>query len=123
MLAMIDNFLFEIGEASYQRVKESFDFGWSKNERLYNNPIYMKKNGTSHPIDIEGTLILKKVYALDRLVSIAEQKLPVVFVVLAHARVFRVVILNITIDRDILLDNGAEVRKIFSIRMEEFYGN
>ena len=120
---MIGNYKFEMDKTSYQQLKESYSFGWSKKERLYNNPIYMKKNRSSHAVTISGTLILQKVYALDDLVALAEQKAPVTFVTLDHARVFKVIILSITIDKDIFLETGAEVRKKFSMKMEEFYGN
>jgi len=123
MLAMIGDYKFEMDKTSYQQLKESYSFGWSKKERLYNNPLYMKKNKSSHAVTISGTLILQKVYALDDLVALAEQKAPVTFVTLDHARVFKVVILSITIDKDIFLKTGAEVRKKFSMKMEEFYGN
>jgi len=123
MLAMIGNYKFEMNGTSYQNLKESYTFGWSKKERLYNHPIYMKKSKSSHAVDISGTLILKKVYALDALIFIAEQKTPVTFVTIDHARVFKVVILSITIDKDIFLETGAEIRKKFSMKIEEFYGN
>jgi len=123
MLAMIGGYKFDMNETSYQQLKENFSFGWSKKERLYNHPIFMKKNKSSHAVDISGTLILQKVYALDDLVALAEQKAPVTFVTLDHARVFKVIILSITIDKDIFLETGAEVRKKFSLKMEEFYGN
>ena len=123
MLAMIGGYKFDMNETSYQQLKENFSFGWSKKERLYNHPIFMKKNKSSHAVDISGTLILQKVYALDDLVALAEQKAPVTFVTLDHARVFKVIILSITIDKDIFLETGAEVRKKFSMKMEEFYGN
>ena len=123
MLAMIGDYKFEMNKASYQALKESYSFGWSKKERLYNNPIYMKKNKSSHSIEISGILILQKVYTLDPLVAIAKEKTPVTFVTLDHARVFKVVILSITIDRDIFLETGAEIRKKFSMKMERFYGN
>lgn len=120
---MIGNYKFEMDKTSYQQLNERFVFGWSKKERLYNHPIYMKKNKSSHPVDISGTLILKKVYALDALVALGEEKKPVTFVTLDHARVFKVVILSISIDKDIFFETGAEVRKKFSMKMEEFYGN
>ena len=123
MLGMIGSYKFKMDGTSYQQFKERFVFGWSKKERLYNHPIYMKKNKSSHPIDISGTLILKKVYALDALVALGEEKTPVTFVTLDHARVFKVVILSISIDKDIFFETGAEVRKKFSMKMEEFYGN
>lgn len=123
MLAMIGNYKFEMNKTSYQNLKESYSFGWSKKERLYNHPIYMKKNKSSHSVEISGTLILQKVYTLDPLVALAENKTPVTFVTLDHARVFRVVILSINIDKDIFLETGAEIRKKFTMKMERFYGN
>ena len=123
MIGMIGNYKFEMNKTSYQALKESYSFDWNKKERLYNNPIYMKKNKSSHSIEISGTLILQKVYALDPLVAIAEEKTPITFVTLDYARVFRVVILSITIDRDIFLETGSEIRKKFTLKMERFYGN
>lgn len=123
MQGMIGDYVFEMNKNSYQRLKESYSFGWSKKERLYNHPVFMKKNKSSHSIDIEGTLILQKVYELDPLIALAKEKTPVTFVTLDYARVFKVVILSINIDKDIFLETGAEIRKKFSMKMEEFYGN
>jgi phage protein U len=118
-----EEFLFEMNEVSYQRMKEVYTFGWSKKERLNNSPIYMKKGKSSHSIELEGLLVLKKTYALDPLLEMAEQKVPLTFVTLDFARVFRVVIMSISIDKDIFLESGAEVRKKFRMQLEEFYGN
>jgi phage protein U len=127
MLAMIgtvyNEFLFEMNDVSYQQLKDVFTFGWSKKNRLNNSPIYMKKGKTEHKLEISGTLILKKVYALDPLIEIADQKIPVTFVTLNFARVYMVTIQSISIDKDIFLDNGSEVRKKFTMQLEEFYGN
>lgn len=123
MMGMIGDFIFEMDDVSFQNLKEHYVFGWSEKQRLYNNPIYMKKNKSSHAVEISGTLVLKKTYALDPLVEEAEKKIPLTFVTHDGAKVFRVVILEIHIDRDILLKTGSEIRKKFSMKMKEYYGN
>lgn len=123
MMAMIDSFIFEMDNVSFQNLKEHYVFGWSEKQRLYNNPIYMKKHKSSHAVEISGTLVLKKIYALDPLIEVADKKIPVTFVTHDYAKVFRVVILEINIDRDILLRTASEIRKKFSMKMKEYYGN
>ena len=127
MLGMIgtveQEFLFEMNEVSYQRMKEIYTYGWSKKERLNNSPVYMKKGKSSHSVELEGLLVLKKTYALDPLEELAELKVPLTFVTLDFARVFRVVIMSIEIDKDTFLESGAEIRKKFRMKLEEFYGN
>ena len=120
-LAMIGDFTFEMNDASFQNINESFSFGWSRNERLYNHPVHMKKNLSSHKLTVSGTLILKKVYALDALIAVADRKEPVEFVILDNDRVFWVVITDLTIDKDVFLETGVEVRKKFSLKMERYY--
>jgi len=123
MMGMIDDFVFEMGKSGFDRLNEQLAFEWSRQERLYNHPILMKKGKSSHKLDVGGTLILQQTTALDRLTKIAEEKRPVTFVLHDHTRVMRVVITSITIDRDVLLDTGAEVRKKFKMSLERFYGN
>ena len=123
MMAMIDSFIFEMDKVSFQNLKEHYVFGWSEKQRLYNNPIYMKKHKSSHAVELGGTLVLKKTYVPDPLIDVAEQKKPVTFVTHDGAKVLRVVILELNIDRDILLKTGSEIRKKFNMKMKEYYGN
>jgi len=123
MQGMIGDFLFKMDKAGINTIKQKFNFGWSKKERLYNHPIYQKKNRHSHAVEISGVLVVKKIYALDELVNLAKEKKPVTLTLGAISEVLQVVILSIDIDRDILLDTGEEMRKKFVMRVEQFYGN
>jgi len=122
MLGIIDDFVFEMSKAGFDKIKQQFKFGWSKKDRLYNNPIHQKRGKYEQGLTISGTLVLESVNALDRLISIGKSQRPVTLVLSGIDEVCRVVILSIDIDRDIFLQTGEEIRKKFSMKVDEYYG-
>ena len=122
MLALIGDYKFEMNGTNVEKIKESYTFGWSRADRLYNNPLHMKKGAYAKSITISGTLIMKKINILDGLINLAKTKTPVSLVIEGSSDTHHVVILSIDIDKDTFLHTGEEMRKNFSMKVEEYYG-
>ena len=120
--ALIHNYFFSMDGADYQSIKEKISANWNRVNRLGSNVLHQKTNGWEEAISMSGVLILKSTGELEELKNIVKDGTPVTLVLPGTWEIFRVVVLDIDIEKDVFIGQGVEVRKKFTLNMERYHG-
>lgn len=123
MLGLLDFYVFEWNTNGYQKLTNKLHCNYESIKRIGNNPKHQSVNGYDESWDLEGTLILKGLYTLDPLKILAKLKKPVTLILPNDPLIYRVVIVDIEISKDIFMKHGEEVRKKFKVNLERYYGD
>lgn len=123
MLGLLDIYIFESNKNGYQKLTEKLHCNYESIKRLGNNPKIQSVGGYQESWDLEGTLILKNIYTLTPLKLLAKLKKPITLILPNDIMIYRVVITDIDIEKDIFLKGGEEVRKKFKVNLERYYGD
>lgn len=120
--ALLHDYFFSMDRADYQNIKEKISANWNRVNRLGSNVLHQKTNGWEETISMSGVLILKSTGELEELKNIVKKGIPVTLVLPGTWEIFRVVVLDIDIEKDVFIGQGVEVRKKFTLNMERYHG-
>jgi phage protein U len=119
MIAKLGTFKFSFDEASMSEIKEEYDLGWKEKERINNNKKITASKEIEKSIAFSGELILKPMDSLAELEKIAKERKPILYTTILQS--YLVLIMELSINKDIFLNDGEFIKQGFSIKLARYY--
>ena len=116
MLAQIGDYIFEINDTNFDKLKRNINFNFTANKRLGNFDRWQSVGKYEETISIDGTLIAKSQNQLKDFELMARAKSPETMA-FTNGTCLTVVILNLDIDQSTFLKDGAFLRQTYKINL------
>ena len=116
MLAQIGDYIFEINDTNFDKLKRSINFNFTSSQRLGNFDSWQSVGKYEETIDIDGTLIAKSQTILKSFEYMAREKKPVTMV-FSNGTCLTVIILDLKIDQSSFLKDGAFLKQTYKIKL------
>ncbi len=117
MQAKIGDFLFELNGTNVDKIKRSLSFGYATNQRLGTFNSYQAIGAWEESVEFNGTLVAKSIKQLNDFETMAKQKEELTLA-LGTGEVMKVIILNIELERDSFLKDGAFLKQTYKISLQ-----
>lgn len=114
MLAQIGDYLFEVNDTSFNKLKRKVSFGFTAQKRLGNFDGWQGVGKYEETIDIDGTLIAKSQTQLKDFELMAREKQPVTMA-FTNGTCLTVIILDLEAEQNTFLKDGAFLRQTYKI--------
>lgn len=114
MLAQIGDYLFEVNNTSFDKLKRKVSFGFTAQKRLGNFDGWQDVGKYEETIDINGTLIAKSQTQLKDFELMAREKQPVTMA-FTNGTCLTVIILDLEAEQNSFLKDGAFLRQTYKI--------
>lgn len=116
MLAQIGDYLFEINQTNFDKLKRSINFNFTSTQRLGNFSSWQSVGKYEETINIDGTLIAKSQEQLKAFELMARDKKPLTMA-FTNGTCLTVLILNLELDQSAFLKDGAFLRQTYKISL------
>lgn len=116
MLAQIEDYLFEINDTNFDKLKRSIKFNFTANKRLGNFDSWQSVGKYEETISIDGTLIAKSQNQLKDFEQMARKKLPITMA-FTNGTCLTVIILDLDIEQSNFLNDGAFLKQTYKINL------
>ena len=120
MLAMLGDFMFEMGKTQFDQLNEEINFKWAKHERVQNYVHHVPTGEHEHLIQVSGKLILQNIGSLDRFIAIAKEK-RAVLLTFGSGVAYWVTIHKINTSKQRFLPTGESLKGEFSAELERYF--
>lgn len=116
MLAKIDDFTFEVTNASYNSLKRSMDYRFNAQQRISNHDYFQDISKYEESIELKGVLLLKSQSQLKDLEDMAKEKKERLLV-FTNGTCKTVIILTLELEQSNFLKDGAFLKQSFKINL------
>jgi len=116
LLAQIGDYLFEINQTNFDKLKRSINFNFTSTQRLGNFSSWQSVGKYEETINIDGTLIAKSQEQLKAFELMARDKKPLTMA-FTNGTCLTVLILNLELDQSAFLKDGAFLRQTYKISL------
>ena len=116
MIALIDDFKFEINNTNIDKIKSTLNFNFTTNNRLGNFDNYQATGRFEEKLEIDGILIAKSQTQLKEFEDMAKLKQPVTFT--TDDIIKTVLIFNLEREKSNFLKDGAFVKQSYKIVLQ-----
>ena len=116
MLAQIGDYLFEINQTNFDKLKRSINFNFTSTQRLGNFSSWQSVGKYEETINIDGTLIAKSQEQLKAFELMARDKKPLTMA-FTNGTCLTVLILSLELDQSAFLKDGAFLRQTYKISL------
>jgi len=117
MQAKIGDFLFDLNDTNLDKIKRSLSFGYATNQRLGNFNSYQAIGAYEESVEFNGTLIAKSINQLKDFETMAKEKQEATLA-LGTGQVMTIIILNLDLERDSFLRDGAFLKQTYKISLQ-----
>ena len=117
MLAMIDDFEFDVKNTNYDEFSSSLSFSYASHENLGGFNTYQNTGMYEEQITLKGTLICKSQRQLDDFEKIGKNKRAITLA-FSNGKAFDILILNLNKKRDNFLNTGEFLKQDYDINLQ-----
>lgn len=117
MLAMIDDYEFDITKTNYDEFSSSMSFSFATHENIGGFNTYQNTGMYEEEITLKGTLICKSQRQLDDFEKIGKNK-KAVTLAFSNGKAFDILILNLNKKRSNFLDTGEFLKQEYDISLQ-----
>lgn len=116
MLAQISDYVFEINETNFDKLKSTLNFRFTSSQRLGNFDSWQSVGKYEETVEINGVLIAKSQEQLKDFELMARDKLPVTMA-FSNGTCSTIIILTLETEKNTFLKDGAFLRQTYKINL------